>query len=144
MGVDTYCAREFALLHRLESLGDRVADFDAAFFEFLSSSPKPRVLFYARGELGKNICKVRRRRLHDEETERTLARSYAALAFLIASESWNLSTSPWSCFTFSCSSLFFRSSSLSTSTNVWKGDFGSSSLRRAEEWKEDMAPATGR
>lgn len=59
VGGDTYRACEFALLHRLESLGDRVADFDPAFFEFLSGSPKPRVLFYARGELGKNSCTVR-------------------------------------------------------------------------------------
>ena len=54
---DTYRACEFALLHRPESFGDRVADFDAAFFEFLSSSPKPRVLFYARGELVKTFVK---------------------------------------------------------------------------------------
>ncbi len=75
---------------------------------------------------------------------RTLARSYAALAFLIASESWNLSTSPCSCFTFSCSSLFFRSSSLRTSTNVWKGDLGISSFRREVWWNVATDPAVGR
>ena len=53
-GRDRYRTGEFALLHRLESLGDRVADFNAALFEFLSGSPKARVLFNARGELGKN------------------------------------------------------------------------------------------
>jgi hypothetical protein len=37
--LDAYCASEVALLHRLECLRDRVANFDAAFFEFLSRSP---------------------------------------------------------------------------------------------------------
>ena len=47
-------------------------------------------------------------------------------AFFMASESWNFSTSPWSCFTLSCSSRFFLSSSFSTSTNVANGDLGGS------------------
>lgn len=50
---DTYRTGEFALLHRLERFGDRVADFNAALFELLSGSPKPRVLFDARGKLKK-------------------------------------------------------------------------------------------
>lgn len=43
----------------------------------------------------------------------TRAFSYASLAFFIASESASLSTSPCSCFTLSCNSLFFCSSSFS-------------------------------
>lgn len=69
----------------------------------------------------------------------TLARSYAARAFFMASKSWSLSTSPWSCLTLSCSSRFFLSSSFSTSTNVWKGDFGNS-FERLEEWKPTTRP----
>jgi hypothetical protein len=56
----------------------------------------------------------------------------------MASESLTASTSPWSCLTPSCISLFFRISSLSTSTNVWKGDLGSSSYRRDDEWKFEV------
>ena len=48
---ETYRTCDVALLHRLECLGDSVTDFDTAFFELLSGSPKPRVLFDARGEL---------------------------------------------------------------------------------------------
>jgi len=57
----------------------------------------------------------------------------------MASESWNLSTSPWSCLTFSWSSLFFFSSSRRTSTNVWNGDFGSSLRLEEEEWKAETS-----
>ena len=67
---------------------------------------------------------------------RTLARSYISLACFNASESWSFSTSPWSCLTLSCNSRFLRSSSRSTSTKVWNGDFGSSFSRLCEAWNE--------
>jgi hypothetical protein len=37
--ANAYRASEFALFHRLECFGDRIADFDPAFFEFLRGSP---------------------------------------------------------------------------------------------------------
>jgi hypothetical protein len=58
-GLDTtHCTSEFALFHSPERFGDRVADFDAALFEFFSGSPQPRVLFDARGELETESAKI--------------------------------------------------------------------------------------
>jgi hypothetical protein len=48
---DSYRASYFALLHRPECFGHRVTDFDTAFFQFLSGSTQPRVLFDTRCEL---------------------------------------------------------------------------------------------
>lgn len=72
-----------------------------------------------------------------ETVQLTRARSYISFARFMDSESWNLSTSPCSVFTLSCSSLFFFSSSLSVSTKIWYGDRGTSSRRDEDEWKEE-------
>ena len=85
----TYCTSEFALFHRLERFGDRIADLDAALFEFLGGSPQPGILFDARSELGKESVTFY---LHGmPRNARTLARSLAPQPF---SSSRNPGTCP--------------------------------------------------
>lgn len=73
-------------------------------------------MFRIRGWSARGMMPVER------ERRLTLARSYASLARFIASESCTLPTSPPSCLTESCHSLFFLTSSLKTSTKAAKGD----------------------
>ena len=42
-----YRASNFALLHRPQCLGDRIANLDTAFFKLLSGGAQPRVFFDA-------------------------------------------------------------------------------------------------
>ena len=121
----THSASDFAFLHGFQCLADRVSDLDTSFLELLRRCTQSGILFYARCQLFKKTVSEGSAKCSPTD-QHTLARSYASRARFMASESWNFSTSPWSCFTLSCSSRFFLSSSFSTSTNVANGDLGGS------------------